>query len=139
MSNQTKELDLRYQRPDEHPQCIRDLQTFMYRIYNNPRLHPPQKVQRLEALADKFKSGWPLGSNSKYSNYGQYFLSNCGEYVNFLERQARALAHRIHQIELVIHGRNMGTVDKTENDPAKVHTTEKKEPEKKEPIIEVKS
>lgn len=119
---------VKHKRPNQHPQCIRDLQMHMMKIYNNRRLYAPTKVKELEALADKFRSGWPF-VGTKYENYGQFFLPSNADHNNLLERQARALARRLHDTELVRMGRNVGTMDRTELDSAKIHTTavEKKE------------
>lgn len=107
------------------PQVISDYKTNIFRLYHRTDLREDVKLQKLEALAAKFATGWPFGDKSTVGGYGAG-----NGYRNSLERLTRTLHECIKRQALVRDGRNLGKMDRTELDSAKVHSTDKKkEPE----------
>jgi hypothetical protein len=111
----------------KHPQIIRDLMTLVFKIDNQENLRPDQKIAKLKELSQKFRTGWPFGLRKdgtmiQLSEYGQN--AALSEYRNLLECFAAATADRIHRIELVRWGRDIGKLDTKPSEAPKVTSTQ---------------
>ena len=124
-----------------HPKIIESLQAIAFKINNRTDLRPDQKIAKLNELAKRFHDGWPFdarpGSQHQMCEYGRN--PSLPEYRNLLETNCKAIADRIHRMELVKQGKNIGQLDTLEGDAAKKFSTDKKTAEKKVPVIEKKS
>jgi hypothetical protein len=100
------------------PQVIRDYKQMIYKLYNRKDLRVEQKIQKLNDLALKFMDGWPFGEKNSLSFFG----GNAG-YRNTLLLTVNVLRDRIERQMKIEQGQNLGRMDRTELDGAKVHTT----------------